>query len=400
MKTLPWTGERYLPWGEDPVTAYEHWHRYAFAAQFAAGRRVLDVASGEGYGSALLAATARQVVAFDIDQKAVHHARLKYPGANLEFVAGSVVEIPLHGIEFDLIVCFEAIEHIPDPEALLQEVKRMLGAEGIFIVSTPNKPEYKKMESSNPFHVKEFDFEEFRKLLSRYFKQMCFLGQRVYCNSSLWPMIPKGPGMIAEHVLDRNDAGFSLSDAEKRVPLYFVGIASDAITLPDITGAVLVDSSNSLLKEAERIQEETAAKVQSREEALAWKEDQLNQAQATVHSREQALAWKEEQLQQAQAAIHSREQALAWKEEQWKQAQATIASHEQALAWRESQVTEQTRAIQVLQGETERLAAELNAIKSGRLWRSIQKILRIRNRLLPSGSHRRALYNRLTGSKP
>ena len=385
MTTLPWTGERYLPWGEDPVTAYEHWHRYAFAAQFAAGKRVLDLASGEGYGSAVLAATARQVVACDVDEKAVRHARSKYPGANLNFIVGSVMEIPLRETGFDVIVCFEAIEHVPSPEGMLHEVKRLLAAEGVFIVSTPNKLEYKKIESSNPFHVKEYDFEEFQGLLSRYFKQMRFLGQRVYCNSSLWPLSASNRGVVSEHLLDRKDAGFLLSNVETRVPLYFVGMASDDIRLPDVTGTVLVDSTNSLMREAERIQGETAAKVSAREEALAWREGQLEQTQT-------ALAWREDLLQQAQAE-------LAWKEDQGKQAQATIASHEQALAWRESQVREQERALEFLRGENERLAAELNAIKSGRIWRAIQKVLRTRDRLLPPGSPRRALYNRLTGSK-
>jgi len=400
MTTLPWTGERYLPWGEDPVTAYEHWHRYAFAAQFAAGKRVLDLASGEGYGSAVLAATARQVVACDVDEKAVRHARSKYPGANLNFIVGSVMEIPLRETGFDVIVCFEAIEHVPSPEGMLHEVKRLLAAEGVFIVSTPNKLEYKKIESSNPFHVKEYDFEEFQGLLSRYFKQMRFLGQRVYCNSSLWPLSASNRGVVSEHLLDRKDAGFLLSNVEIRVPLYFVGMASDAGRLPEVTGTVLVDSTNSLMREAERIQKETAAKVSAREEALAWREDLLKQAQAVIASHEQALAWKEDQWKQAQTAIASHAQALAWKEDQWKQAQATIVSQEQALAWRESQVREQGRALEFLRGENERLAAELNAIKSGRIWRAIQKVLRTRDRLLPPGSPRRALYNRLTGSKP
>ncbi|HKN54890.1 MAG TPA: hypothetical protein VJX66_20485, partial [Amycolatopsis sp.] len=61
-RLIEWTGERCVPWTDDLQVIYEHYHRYAFAARFAAGKRVLDLASGEGYGSALLAATAERVV--------------------------------------------------------------------------------------------------------------------------------------------------------------------------------------------------------------------------------------------------------------------------------------------------------------------------------------------------
>jgi ubiquinone/menaquinone biosynthesis C-methylase UbiE len=535
---LSWTGERYLPWWTDPVTAYEHWHRYAYAAQFVSGKNVLDLASGEGYGSATLAATARQVIALDIDENAVRHACQKYPSANLHFIVGSVMEMPHFKIGFDVIVCFEAIEHIPDPEKLLKGVKRLLVPGGVFLVSTPNKPEYKRTEPSNPFHVHELDFDEFRAMLSKHFKQTQFLGQRVYCNSSLWTIAHQTPGMISEYLLDQDKNEFVLAGVDKRVPLYFIGIASDAIGLPSATGSVLVDSSNSLLKEAARIHDETAADAQSlkealtwrenqlrqtqealqeqeqalawkenqlqqvqtalewkedelqqaqdslrsqeqafawkedqlqqvqtalewkedalqqtqaalrsqkqalawkedqlqqaqialawkedalqqiqaalrsQEQALAWKEDQLKQVQialawkedelqqtrAALRSQEQALAWKEDQLQQFQAASRSQEQALAWKENQLQQAQAAIHSNEQALAWRESQVNEFTSRIHTLQAENERSAAELFVIKSGHTWRFIQKILRIRNRAFPSGSRRRAFYDRWTRS--
>ena len=57
---LTFTGERFVP-GIEGEIVYEHVHRYAFARRYAAGRRVLDVACGEGYGSAILAETAASV---------------------------------------------------------------------------------------------------------------------------------------------------------------------------------------------------------------------------------------------------------------------------------------------------------------------------------------------------
>ena len=66
---MQFTGERFIPGIEDPraaavhrTLACEHWHRYLFATQFVAGKRVLDIACGEGYGSCLLAERAGPVL--------------------------------------------------------------------------------------------------------------------------------------------------------------------------------------------------------------------------------------------------------------------------------------------------------------------------------------------------
>ena len=170
---LEWTGERYVPWIPDPAIAYEHLHRYAFAARLAAGKQVLDLASGEGYGANILAAVASRVVGIDIDENAVGHARGRYRRDNLDFVSGSVTDVPLKPEHaFDLVVCFEAIEHIAEQQKLVSEAHRMLKPDGIFVVSTPNKHRYQGRDEhceENPFHVREVEFDEFRALLAEYF---------------------------------------------------------------------------------------------------------------------------------------------------------------------------------------------------------------------------------------
>src|SRR5207249_4541316 len=117
---LEWTGERFLPWIKDSTIAYEHLHRYAYAATLAKCKRVLDLASGEGYGSNILAAAASSVIGVDIDENVVRHASAKYGGKNLEFLSGSITAVPIHDDHsFDVTVCFEAIEHIENQHALL-----------------------------------------------------------------------------------------------------------------------------------------------------------------------------------------------------------------------------------------------------------------------------------------
>ena len=87
---IEWTGERCVPWTDDHQVIYEHYHRYAFALPFVAGKRVLDLASGEGYGAALLAERAASVVGLELDQRTVEHARNRYRGGALSFEVGSM----------------------------------------------------------------------------------------------------------------------------------------------------------------------------------------------------------------------------------------------------------------------------------------------------------------------
>src|SRR4051812_28517968 len=92
---LEFTGERFVP-GIVGEIAHEHWHRYAFARRFVSGRRVLDVACGEGYGTALLATGASEVIGVDIDESAIAHANQCYQGrGNVRFLPGSAAKLPL-----------------------------------------------------------------------------------------------------------------------------------------------------------------------------------------------------------------------------------------------------------------------------------------------------------------
>src|ERR1700756_2849457 len=117
--------ERFVP-GLDGQIWYEHWHRYHFAAPFAAGKAVVDVACGEGYGSALLARRATQVTGVDASADAIAAARRRYGGpANLAFVEGRCEWLPLPQASADLVVSFETLEHLENPRAFLAEAARV-----------------------------------------------------------------------------------------------------------------------------------------------------------------------------------------------------------------------------------------------------------------------------------
>jgi 2-polyprenyl-3-methyl-5-hydroxy-6-metoxy-1,4-benzoquinol methylase len=174
---LALTGERTLP----DVPEENYWFRrhlvvYEWIAARAHGRRVVDLACGEGYGSAVLAGTAASVVGVDANPEAHEHARLKYTGPNLRFERNM---IELWGGDADCVVFLQTIEHVQDPDAVLERIREQIGPGGVAYVSTPNvltlAPPGEE-RSGNPWHVREYRAEEFRTLCGRQFGQVDLLG--------------------------------------------------------------------------------------------------------------------------------------------------------------------------------------------------------------------------------
>ena len=122
---MDFTGERFIPHVEGDIRL-EHMHRYLAARRLVCGKRVLDIACGEGYGSALLAETATTVIGVDMDEKSIAHARCTYVRSNVRFLRGDAVAIPLGDASINVVVSFETIEHLTDHRQMMLEIKRVL----------------------------------------------------------------------------------------------------------------------------------------------------------------------------------------------------------------------------------------------------------------------------------
>jgi glycosyltransferase involved in cell wall biosynthesis/ubiquinone/menaquinone biosynthesis C-methylase UbiE len=371
------TGERYLPWLEEASIGYEHLHRYAYATQFVQNKRVLDLACGEGYGSYLLAKTAKSVAGIDIDNNSIKHARNKYIKQNLEFRVGSITEIPIDGERlFDVAVCFEALEHIEDHQKLLSEVKRLLTPEGVFIVSTPNKTVYSdEPQFNNPFHVHELYFDEFRELLEKYFKNVKFLGQRIYCNSNIWPVFAREDTKGVEYVVDKNPEEFVFADSDKKIPRYFIAIASDAARDIEDRSSALVDVSNALLNQKDSQIGQLSAEKDS---------------QIAAHVREQErLAAEIRQLsaeKDSQIAAHVREQERLAAE-----SQQSLMRERAAVEASRKQLDEKEDRVASLEATIRHREATLSHIYSSHGWKILTAYYELRNRALPANTKRREL---------
>jgi len=171
------TGERTLP----DVPEENYWFRrhlavYEWIGARVHGRRVVDLACGEGYGTAVLGRTAASVVGVDANPEAYEHARLKYTGGNVSFERDM---IETWSGDADCVVFLQTIEHVRDPEAVLARLCELVGPRGVVYVSTPNvltlAPKGEP-RSGNPWHVREYRPEEFRALCERRFGAVDLLG--------------------------------------------------------------------------------------------------------------------------------------------------------------------------------------------------------------------------------
>jgi SAM-dependent methyltransferase len=168
----------------DTLLEQTHLARYRFAEQFVKGKRVADIACGTGYGSyALAQAGAQSVHGMDISETAVTNCRKSYEAPNLSFSVGNAQNLSsIPDGAFDLLVSFETIEHLPDVDAYLREIARILCPGGTFLVSTPDRRISSVLYSftgrpGNPFHVREYIEGEFLDLLSARFKIEACYGQ-------------------------------------------------------------------------------------------------------------------------------------------------------------------------------------------------------------------------------
>jgi SAM-dependent methyltransferase len=169
--------ERIVPDETEPGIVALHLKRYEFARPHCVGKRVLDAGCGVGYGSAFLGESALSVLGVDVSREAIDYAQARYGSGNVEFAVGDLEQLARGDAEFDAVVAFEVIEHLPQPERFVAEARRVLKPDGVLVVSTP-RSEDGATSPTNPFHEREFARDEFERLLHRLFGRVDVYGQR------------------------------------------------------------------------------------------------------------------------------------------------------------------------------------------------------------------------------
>ncbi|MEP6978493.1 MAG: class I SAM-dependent methyltransferase [Thermoleophilia bacterium] len=169
--------ERIVPDETEPGIVALHLKRYDFALPFCGGKDVLDAGCGVGYGTAHLAQAARRVVGVDRDPETIEYARRRYGSERIEFLQADLLELPLQSDSFDAVCSFETIEHVPDPEALVAQLRRVTRPGGVCLVSTPRVDETTR-NPENPFHSVELSAADLERLLRAHFGEVTLYGQR------------------------------------------------------------------------------------------------------------------------------------------------------------------------------------------------------------------------------
>ncbi len=145
------------------VTYQRCQYAYEFARTYIQGKKVLDIGCGNGYGTALMAESAKEIVGLDYDEQTVANNNKVYNSiSNISFKRATIPPIPFDAGAFEVITAFQFIEHIAERREFIKECLRVLIPGGTLLVTTPN---VKKSLARNPFHVHEYTFAEMEQEL-------------------------------------------------------------------------------------------------------------------------------------------------------------------------------------------------------------------------------------------
>ena len=222
-KSIEDTGERMVPAYHKGKLVYgEHLVRYQALENIVRGKTVLDIASGSGYGTNAISNYADKVFGVDVDQDAVKYAQKNYTNSKIEFLKGDGRDIPLPDNAVDIVVSFETIEHIEDYGHFVKEVKRVLKADGLFVLSTPNDKEFPE---GAHFHIHEFEHEELQKLVDLYFTQ----SKEYFQVTWLYNALLEGQQLQTERTLKLRTINAAPVSTEKAIYFYML-LANREIT--------------------------------------------------------------------------------------------------------------------------------------------------------------------------
>ena len=383
--------ERYVPGTWSKIAEYEHLPRYMFAKVFAANARVLDFGCGTGYGSALLATAAQSVAGLDIDAAALRWARQTHRNTILNFEQRDDLGAGLQDQSFDLITCFEMIEHVAHPMQIdtIRNVARLLTPTGKFVISTPN-PEVTAKYGDNQYHLREMSEAEFLELLSPHFAHVRILRQWVA------PSI-----LIAEQSNPQwGTARFDefASDKAADRPLAYIAICSHA-PLAEIVGLCEFDRSIDFIQvalEAEKnLNEQRFASYQAREQSqnliqqiggykidrqiltddLKSAHDALLVQQDEKRQVTEMLSNAQADFERSEAARHDVEAQLVRSEAARHDVEAQLVRSEAARHDVEAELVRSEAALHHVKTELVRLETELLAIKRTRSFRLRDAVL-------------------------
>ncbi len=267
--------ERFVPeQDQGRLIEVEHVSRYRWAAQAATDRTVLDAGCGTAYGSRLLAAGgAREVVGVDIARGVLETVAPGMPDS-VRLQVGDVRRLEFEDDSFELIVCFEVLEHFEDPFTVLDELVRVLAPDGLLLVSSPNRGVY---QPGNPHHLHEFVPDELEAELASRLANVRLVRQNDYVVSALLSdaTSQQGDGAAVEDL-----ALHKLVADSPGQEVYTIAMASDAV-LPEMRELAAMTGTLELREWLSVFETQTAA--------IADKDNYIDELQARLEDRDRLV---------------------------------------------------------------------------------------------------------------
>ncbi|TMH59338.1 MAG: methyltransferase domain-containing protein [Betaproteobacteria bacterium] len=370
------TGERFLPSCNGEI-AYEHWHRYAFARRFVGGKRVLDAACGEGYGTALLGTVASSVIGIDIDMATIDRARATYgDGKRVRFIASSCTGLPLPSASIDVVVSFETIEHLTaaDQLGMLIEFARVLTPDGVLVMSSPNRRLYRDARNYvNPYHLQELYREDLGRLLAKRLPAQRWHHQRLGYWSGIWAeREAESPNVSAVEAW----IGDGQEVAPYPVPegMYFIVLAArepEALPPVETSVSLFTDAEDSEFKRAEATAREVLrldGLLKELRQALDRQTGHVLHLETLVAERERLVVERDAaverhaaHIRQLETILVERERIIGERDRALTEANAARESHPEKIEALEKQVISLEVGRTRLESERTRLEAALAA---------------------------------------
>jgi 2-polyprenyl-3-methyl-5-hydroxy-6-metoxy-1,4-benzoquinol methylase/glycosyltransferase involved in cell wall biosynthesis len=336
--------ERYVPGTWSKLAEYEHMPRYRFACGLAAGAKVLDFGCGTGYGSAALAKVAVSVTGLDIDHDALAWARSVHRRPGLEFEQRVDLGAGMRAGAFDLITCFEMIEHVdyPTQQSVIANIARLLNPAGILVISTPN-PDVTANYGDNPYHIREMSEAQFLELLTPAFPHVVMLRQWVR------PSV-----LISESAIPGDSkTGFSgRTEVSADPPLAYIALCS-AAPIPQPSTLCDFDNSVDYIRDA--------LDTERRLNNLRFERYTLNEA---ITERDRSIVEHNEKIATLRKEIDKRDQSVVEHNEGITTLRGEVSALHQQLSdrmvERDRSIVEHNEGITTLRGEVSALHRQLS----------------------------------------
>lgn len=297
---MEFTGERYVPelTADSEITIF-HMQRYLSVLSLCKGKKVLDAACGEGYGSNMISDVAESVIGIDISKEAVENAKKKYDKSNLEYINASVEKLPLENESVDVVVSFETIEHVNKDiqNSFINEIKRVLKKDGILIMSSPDKKNYSDIPNfNNEYHVCEMYRDEFKEFLSTKFTNISLYYQGMFSDSYIFEEGNTRKGML--------NLNFNINKEDSRAE-YIIAVCSE-VEIPEKLSGILWDDANFYYKQRDELSK-IAKELENAKERLGEPGKIIEQKENYICEQRQIISDRDNEIRELNGIIEQKE---------------------------------------------------------------------------------------------